>query len=134
LTEKEIAADEIDFVEIYKGVGLHDCQSPTRLAVVRAAIDFVASTNKVQELYDYCKSPANPPEARAFAGEKILAHLRHAGNRRRPAGITRERVLAHTAGLSCRLWRDPDHYCSLLDSYHMPGTPQPVKREVRLPE
>jgi len=133
LTEEEIAADEIDFVEIYKGVGLHDCQSPTRLAVVRAAINLVAWTNKVHELYDYCRTPANPPEARVFAGQKILAHLQRAGNRRRPAGITRDLVLAHMAGLSCRRWRDPDCYGSLLD-VHMADTPRPAQREVRLPE
>ena len=133
MTEQEIAVDEIDFIEIYKGVGLHDCQSPTRLGVVRAGINLVASTNKVHELYDYCRTPGNPPEARVFAGHKILAHLQRAGNRRRPAGITRDLVLAHMAGLSCRRWRDPDCYGSLLD-VHTAGTPRPVRREIRLPE
>ena len=101
--------------------------------VVRPAIDRVLDEiDDAGELLRYAGNSDNPPEARLLAGAKLLALFEHRAEARwtRPPGVTRETVLATIAGLNSVRWRDPWHYCSLLDVRRPPGGGKPPRREV----
>ncbi|CAN7313469.1 hypothetical protein LJR220_001664 [Bradyrhizobium sp. LjRoot220] len=127
--------DSVPIVGIHRGVGLHDCQSEERLVVVRKAIDEVFDIADIRKLLDVAGDPCWPPESRIFAGAKLQAIHSIATDRRetRP-GIDLEYVRALLAGVNSKQWRDPNHYCSLLDygRWGAPGTKKPAKRDVPL--
>jgi hypothetical protein len=123
--------DEIPCIAWHKGIGLHDNQSPARLAVVRAAIDYVIELSDLINLCDYARDITRPSEARLLAGTKVEAVLEdHSeGRQKRPKGLSIELVRAYTAGLSCKRWRSLTHYCSTLCVPTGPGQLGAVERE-----
>jgi hypothetical protein len=121
--------DAIPVVEHYRGVGLHDEQSPKRLEVVRRAIDKVFEQQEIAELMQIAGDPTWPPEARLLAGAKLKAmHQVAVDERRERPPINLTRVNAMTPGLDLQKWRHPRYYASLLDPGPAPGKSW-VKRE-----
>jgi hypothetical protein len=108
--------DRIPTVGAHRGIGLHDCQSPARIKLVKAAIDRVARMSDVMELVDFAADAVQPPEARLFAANKAEIHYQLAAEERRnrPA-IDLDRLRATVSGLDSIVWRDPERYGSLLD-------------------
>jgi hypothetical protein len=108
--------DAIPIVEIYKGIGLEDQQTPERLALVRAEIDLVLGMTDPGELADYAGNPWHAPESRQLAAAMAETAWTMAAETRalRPA-IDLERLHASVAGLGSLKWRDPDRHCSLLE-------------------
>lgn len=123
-------SDDIPIAETYRGVGLHDQQSPQRLDVVRAAIDQVFEITDTRELLRIAASPRYPPEARLLAAALLEAMMQIAADERkvRP-DIDLDKVHAAVAGVNSIKWRDPRHYGSLLDVPSSPGEHGPVVRE-----
>lgn len=125
--------DTIPTIGTYRGVDLHDQQSPARLDVVRRAIDHTFSVVDIGELSRLAGDARWSPEARLLAAAKLEAMLAIAADERkvRPI-IDLEKVRASVAGLNSVKWRDPRHFASLLD-VTAPGEEGPVKREEPLP-
>jgi hypothetical protein len=109
---------KIPIVEIYRGVGLHDSQTPERLIVVRSEIDQVINLHDLRELVAWAEFDGHSPESRLLAGAKAETILAEFGGARqkRPRGITPEFVAALTAGLESQGWRSPSHYGTLVDN------------------
>jgi hypothetical protein len=108
--------DAIPIVEVYRGIGIENCQPRERIElVVKPAIDLVHAMGGVDELFAYASDPLNPPESRMLAGARAEALWELAGEERRHRPISLELLRAATAGLGCRRWRDPDRYGSLLE-------------------
>jgi hypothetical protein len=121
--------DAIPVVEIYRGIGLHDQQSPERLIEVRRTIDAVYDQHDLNQLLEIAGDPTWPPEARLFAAAKLEATHQIAADERkvRPL-IDLELVQACVAGLGSKNWRHPTYYASVLDPGPAPGKVW-VKRE-----
>jgi hypothetical protein len=140
LTDEEEEQDRIPVIGFHRGIGLHDFQDEDRLQLVRVEIDTVAEENDLQTLAAWSLRIDHAPESRLFAAEKVMVALTQAGNARRPPDVTPEKVRAHVAGLSSQTWRDPDHFCSILDAWQWGNFPlsmragriAPVERKVRL--
>ncbi len=49
--------DRIPIIAVHRGIGIHDNQTPTRLKVVKAAIDQVANMGDVMALVDFAADP-----------------------------------------------------------------------------
>ncbi|MGY4170959.1 hypothetical protein [Bradyrhizobium sp. USDA 4529] len=127
--------DAIPVIETYRGVGLHDQQSPERLVVVRRAIDTVFDVQDYDRLLEIARDVTWPPESRMLAGAKLeSAYQMAVDERRERPPIDLVKVGACTTGLNSQRWRDPWHYGSLLDPGPAPGHPGPVKRECDLTE
>ncbi len=126
--------DKIPTIGTYRGVGLHDQQSPERLDVVRAAIDQVFDVVDIRELLKIAASPRWPPEARLLAAAMLEAMMQIAADERkvRP-NIDLVRVRAAVAGVDSMRWRDRLHFASMLDHGPAPGEDSPVPREAPLP-
>jgi hypothetical protein len=108
---------KIPIVEVYRGVGLHDQQSPARLAVVRAEIDRVIELSDLVALVEWAKDIGHAPESRLLAGAKAVAIISSFGNaRQKRPGITAEYVQAVVAGLNSEGWRSPDYFGTLVDA------------------
>jgi hypothetical protein len=109
--------DAIPIVEVYRGIGIENCQPRERIEfVVRPAIDRVHAMTDPDLLAAYAASADNPPEARLFAAAKVEVELEIAMAERRLRPVASlEQIRASVAGLGSRRWRDPDRYCSLLD-------------------
>lgn len=101
----------------YRGVKLDDHQSLRRIEdIVKPAIDHVMATDDVVTLFDYCRDPAHPPEARGLCEGKILGAWEAATQERRiRPDVELETVMAHCAGLNSERWRSPWSFCSLFD-------------------
>lgn len=113
----------------HRGIGIHDCQGPARVKVVKAAIDRVAKISDLMELVDFAADCRQPPEARLFAANKVEVEFEVAAEERRNRPtIDMDRLRATVAGLDSVGWRDPDHYGTLLDPRDA------VKRETPLPD
>jgi len=116
---------QIPTIATHQGVGIHDHQTPARIKVVKAAIDRVARMSDILELADFAADPRHPPEARLFAASKVAAEYELAAEERRNRPIIDlDRVRATVAGLDSLVWRDPDRYCSLLDSHPEHAAPR----------
>jgi hypothetical protein len=126
--------DIIPTVGEHRGVGLHDCQTPERLEIVRRAIDDVFDVADFRKLLAIAGGPRWPPEARLFAAAKLQAIHQIAADKRevRPL-IDLELVRALVAGVNSIKWRDPVLFASLLDHSHMDQEPA-VRRETPLIE
>jgi hypothetical protein len=111
--------DRIPTVGTHRGIGLHNHQTPARLAVVRGAIDQVADMGDVLALVAFAEDPQQPPEARLLAAHKVAVEFEMAAEQRenRP-DVDLIKVAASTAGLDSVKWRSPWRYCSLLDWRH----------------
>ena len=59
-------ADRIHCIGEHRGVGLHDCQSEERLAVVRRELDVVLDLNDIRLLTEICGDFTWSPEARLY--------------------------------------------------------------------
>jgi hypothetical protein len=116
---------DIPIVETYRGVGIHDCQSANRVEDVKRAIDVVHEMFDIAGLVEFAADVSNPPEARLLAAAKAKSAWDLAADSRevRPE-IELDRLRASTAGLGWVEWRDPEHYCSLLE-----GHARAVRRE-----
>lgn len=124
-------SDDIPVVELYRGCGLHDGQSPERLRVVRAAIDHVYTLDQTADLTEHAGNVRNPPESRLLAVARCRALWELSQERREPRPILNmPDVEALAAGCGSRRWRSPTHYCSDLDSNDANAVP----RERPLPE
>lgn len=121
-------SDNIPIVEVFRGVGVHDCQPTERIeGVVKPAIDHVHALDTLAELRAYAGDVTRPPEARLFAAAKCEAVFQIAvGERRERPNVNLEQVRASVAGLNSQYWRDTSRYCSLLDSRSID---QAVRRE-----
>jgi hypothetical protein len=107
---------QVPIIATHRGIGIHDCQSPARIKVVRAALDRVARMSDILELADFAADSQQPPEARMFAASKLeVEHAVAAEERRNRPVVDMDRVRASVAGLDSVEWRDPQHFCSLLD-------------------
>ncbi|TGQ09001.1 MULTISPECIES: hypothetical protein [unclassified Mesorhizobium] len=123
----------IPIVETYRGVGLHDCQSEARLAVVRGEIDKVFALDDLDQLVEVCSNVRWSPESRLLAAAKLKAtHQLAAEDRKSRPRFDISYVDACTAGLNSRYWRSPWHFGSLLDPGRAPGEAGPVPRPVPL--
>ena len=110
---------------------MHDCQSPARLRVVRAAIDHVYTLAQVLDLVEYARDVGNPPESRLLAVARCRALWELAQEAREPRPIINmAHVEALAAGCGSRGWRHPTHFCSLLDAHNERAVP----REELLPD
>ena len=108
--------DTIPTIGVYRGVSLHDQQSPARLDVVRRAIDDVYAQHKHSRLLEIAGDTGWPPEARLFAAAKLKAvHELAAHDREKRPAIDVTFVNAITAGLNSQQWRHPRYFASLLD-------------------
>jgi hypothetical protein len=107
----------IPIVEVYRGVGVHDEQSPERIEnVVKPAIDYVHSVDDLALLADYATDPANPPEARILALAKVEAGWQLAAEERRiRPGLDLDVIRARCVGLDSSNWRHRRRYCSMFD-------------------
>ncbi|MBR1154182.1 hypothetical protein [Bradyrhizobium sp. JYMT SZCCT0428] len=126
-------ADQIPIIGHYRGVALHDQQSPERLEAVRHAIDRVYDQHDLDRLLQIAGDPIWPPEARLFAAAKLEAIFEIAveGRKERPS-IDLMRVQASVVGLNSVNWRNPWAFGSLLDPGPEPGKPGAAKRETPL--
>jgi hypothetical protein len=114
--------DAIPVVEVYRGVGLHDQQSPERLDAVRQAIDLVFAEHDFVRLLELADDASRPPEARLLAAAKLqAAHELAVQDREKRPMIDLARVQASVAGLDSLKWRHPQFYASLLDTGPAPG-------------
>jgi hypothetical protein len=129
--------DQIQTIEVYRDVAIHDHQSPARIATVKVDIDHVMDqlTDTVA-LAAYAADPSHAPEARLLAREKAIALYAGAATAReaRPQ-LDIERLRAVTAGLAVNRWRSRTHYCSIFDNRRPPSNPHngAVPRETPLP-
>jgi hypothetical protein len=123
-------SDAIPIIEIYRGVGLQDQQTPERLAIVRQAIDLVFAEHDFGQLFEIADDAGRPPEARLLAAAKLqAAHELAVQDREKRPLIDLVRVQASTAGLNSLRWRHPAYFGSLLDPGPGPGEVWP-KREM----
>lgn len=129
-------SDQIPIAEYYRGVGIHIDNPRERIdRVIRPEIDAVFDLEDAEALFKYACDGYKSPEARIFAGAKVMAMFESSAEHRwvRPKGVTREAVRAAVAGLSSLKWRDPWFYGCILCS-GPPGRPDPPRRETPLPD
>jgi hypothetical protein len=108
--------DAIPTVEVYRGVGIEDQQSPERIKVVKRAIDRVHAMDDPEQLAAFADNAHNPCESRLLAAAKCEAAFEISTEERRlRPPVDMERMRASTAGLGSKKWRDPWHFASLLD-------------------
>jgi hypothetical protein len=113
--------DRIPTIASHRGIGIHDCQSPARIAVVKAAIDRVAQTSNVLELVDFAADSQMPPESRLFAASKVEVEYQLSAEERRNRPIIDLDVLrASVAGLDSVVWRSPVVYGTDLEHGGVP--------------
>jgi hypothetical protein len=108
--------DAIPVIGPYRGVPLENQQSPERLALVRREIDVVLGMADPGELARWADAPSHSPESRQLAcamAESMWTIAAETRANRPPLDL--ERLRGSTAGLGSRRWRDPWHFCSLLD-------------------
>jgi hypothetical protein len=119
----------IPIVETYRSVGIDDCQPRDRIErVVKPEIDAVFAQIDADELARIAGDATWCPEARLLAGtrcEAVVGLTRQ--QRRQPLpNVDVEFVVACTAGLGSKDWRDPSSYASLLDAGDAVLRPQPL--------
>src|SRR6476619_2113046 len=108
--------DRMPIVGVYRGIGLHDHQTPELVKSVKAAIDRGARMSDIMELADFAADAMQPPEARLFAASKIEINYQLAAEERRNRpSIDLYRLRATVSGLDSIVWRDPERCGSLLD-------------------
>jgi hypothetical protein len=109
--------DQIEIVEVYRGVGIHDCQPPSRIEnVVKPSIDKVYAENDLNVLVAICEDEREPPEARLFAFAKLKAAFEMAVDERRMRpDIDLARAEAFLSALDSEDFRDSHSYGSLFD-------------------
>ena len=106
----------IPIIGYHRGVGLHDQQSPERLAIVRAEIDRVIELSDLVELVKWAEDVAHAPEGRLLAGAKAVTTISEFSSaRQKRPGITAEYVEAVVAGLGSTSWRSRNCYGTLVD-------------------
>lgn len=122
--------DTIPVVATYRGVGLHDLQSPDRLDLVRRAIDNVFDQRDIDRLFEIAGDAHWPPEARLLAAAKLEAVYQIAVDERtaRPP-IDLTLVQATVAGLDSVKWRHPQFFASLFDAGPPPGVKWPEREQ-----
>jgi hypothetical protein len=99
---------QIPLIDHYRGIGIHDHQTPARIKVVKAAIDRVALMSDILELVDFAADTQQPPEARLFAASKLEVEYELAAEERRIRPVLDlDRVRASVAGLDSVEWRSP---------------------------
>jgi hypothetical protein len=116
-------SDEIQIVEEYRGVGIHDCQDRARIdSIVKPEIDHVFDVSDPMALLHYAEDEYRPPEARLFAAAKLRAMYEMSAIERtsRP-NIDLLYVRAVVAGLSSRDWRAREYYGTILERGRAPG-------------
>jgi hypothetical protein len=122
--------DSIPTIGEHRGVGLHDHQSPKRLARVTREIDTVLGVNHITLLLEIAADVTWSPEARLTAAAKLRAmHELSVEKRTTKPKIDLLHLAACTVSLNSQKWRSPTHFASLLDPLRAPGTEGPVRRE-----
>jgi hypothetical protein len=112
------ADDNIPVLCRYKNVAIFADQPPKRVALVKREIDRVHKIDNLERLCEIAGDVRWSPESRLLAGAKCVSGLRLATERReQKPNIAVESVEARTAGLGSIGWRNPWHYCSLLDAH-----------------
>jgi hypothetical protein len=119
---------QIPTIASHRGIGVHNHQTPTRVKIVKAAIDRVARMSDILKLTHFAADPQQPPEARLFAANKVeVEYQLSAEERRNRPTIDLDRVRASVAGLDSVEWRSPVVYGTDLEHGG-------VEREVPLPD
>ena len=125
-----IDPDRIPVIATHRGIDIHDCQTPARIRVVKAAIDRVAGMSDILELADFAADVQQPPESRLFAASKVEVEYQLAAEERRNRPIIDlDRVRATVAGLDSLVWRNPDCFGTLLDPHGGVPREQPLVEE-----
>ena len=110
----EADGGQIPMVEMYRGVGLHDQQSPERLELVRREIDLVLAMTKPRDLFKFACNERNAPEARLLAEAHVRGPARAGGRKPFAAPVINlDQLHAYCAGLNSQSWRNPWRYGSL---------------------
>lgn len=124
---------KIPIVAEHKGVGLHDCQDETRLALVRREIDSVFDLHDITLLVEICADPTWSPESRLLAAAKLKArHQLAAEDRRSRPLFDMAYIDACVGSLDSQYWRSPTHFGSLLEPGRGPHEQGPVPRDMPL--
>jgi hypothetical protein len=126
--------DQLPAVEMYRDCRIHDCQSPSRIAVVKRELDEVFEISGIRRLDNILRDPGWAPESRLLAYAKFKGEWERAIEERipRPTGITLEAATAWTCSLDSVEWRDPINYASDLDPDPPAALRSPVRRETPL--
>jgi len=112
---------QIPVIATHRGVGIHDCQSPARVKIVKAAIDRVARMSDILELAAFAADSQQPPEARMFAANKVEIEYEVAAEERRNRPIVNlDLIRATVAGLDSVEWRSPVVYGTDLEGGGVP--------------
>ena len=118
---REPGGGPIPIVETYRGVGLHDQQSPSRLKLVRREIDHVLNLADPRELLAFAVDVKNAPEARLLAEAMCESLHNMATESRAPRPVIDFDYLhACCAGLSSNAWRSPWVFGTLADRGGVP--------------
>jgi hypothetical protein len=77
----------------------------------------VHAISDLADLDAILSDPGTPPEARVFAGRKLMASLDEtvSSRQKRPRGLDLRTVEGQVSALSSRRWRNPIEYGSLLE-------------------
>ena len=117
-------SDTIEIVEIYRGVGIHDCQSAERIAtIVRPEIDAVLEMRDPEALLDWCADLAKAPESRLLAAATLEARREMATAGRSAQQVDPDLVKSYLVGmgLGSRRCRRVRGYGSIFDPGPAPG-------------
>lgn len=120
---------KIPSVETYRGVEIHDHQSPARIATVKRQIDHLLDAEHTPvALADIAVDPANAPETRLLAAGVLKAIRESRRVDRQALPVDFDVVDASVAGLDLEHWRDPWRFGVLFDD-----AARAVPRESALP-
>jgi hypothetical protein len=112
---------QIPAIAVHRGIGVHDCQTPARIRIVKAAIDRVARMSDILELVAFAADSKEPSEARMFAASKVEVEYELAAEERRNRPIVDLGcVRATVAGLDSVEWRSPVVYGTDLEDGGVP--------------
>jgi hypothetical protein len=129
LTRQDLG--KIPIVETYRGIGIHNHQTPERIAsVVKVEIDEVLDRiNDLNELFEFAGDTTKCPEARLLSAAKCEAVWQLAvEDRRERPHIDIDVLRASVCALDSQYWRSSSAFCSALDVPPAPGQPGPVPR------
>jgi len=114
----------------YRGRRIHGFQSEARVAeIVVPELDFVAALADDRDLLVIISDVSRSPEARLYAGARLLKPAVEREAQRRRMVIDAAKVRAAVTGLDSLRRADPDFYASVFDPHPPPDQgPQPARR------
>jgi hypothetical protein len=107
---------KVPTAEIYRGVAIHDQQTPERIALVRREIDALLDGEwNVDALFNLAGDAANCPEARLLAAATIYAFYADRVRSRQSVPIDLDLLTSKVCLLDVEEWRSPWHFGELTD-------------------